>query len=96
MKYNARGVCGFSANKLLMIATKNGTRALGLEGKCGELATGQWCDFVSIDMTAKELSGLDKTTLLDGLVFGSGNSAIAGTCVGGQIVYSKQVRSCDC
>lgn len=92
MKHNARGVCGFSANKLLKIATKNGARALGLGGKCGELTAGQWCDFVSIDLRASDLSGLDKNTLLDGLVFGSGNSSIAGTCVGGQIVFSKQVR----
>ncbi len=79
-----RDVSGRVAQVLLEIATRGGAAALGLP--TGEIATGLWADFVSIDINAPALAGSDEDTLLDALIFGGSESAVASTCVGGQWV----------
>jgi formimidoylglutamate deiminase len=67
---------------LLDAATQGGARALGLEA--GRIASGAWADFAVVDLTARTLAGWEPATLLDMLVFGAAEEAIAGTCVGGE------------
>jgi formiminoglutamate deiminase len=82
----SRGVCrdeeGHVARVLLDAATLGGAQALGLDA--GRIASGAWADFAAVDLTARTLAGWEPETLLDALVFGAAEEAIAGTCVGGE------------
>jgi formimidoylglutamate deiminase len=73
---------GSVAGTLLTAATTGGARALGLPA--GRMAPGEHADFLAVDLDAPCLAGLSPEQLLDGLVFGAGNEAIAGTFVGGR------------
>ena len=72
---------GAVAPTLLAAATEGGAAALGLEA--GRIAPGAWADLVAIDLTAPALRDIPPERLLDAIVFGAGNEAIAGTWVGG-------------
>jgi 5-methylthioadenosine/S-adenosylhomocysteine deaminase len=48
---NARDTGPFTAETALRMATVNGARALGLEGKCGVLAPGAAADYVVLDVS---------------------------------------------
>ena len=72
---------GAVAPTLLAAATEGGAAALGLEA--GRIAPGAWADLVAIDLTAPALCDIPPERLLDAIVFGAGNEAIAGTWVGG-------------
>jgi formimidoylglutamate deiminase len=82
----SRGVCrneeGSVSRVLLDAATAGGAQALGLDA--GRIAPGCWADFTAVDLTARTLAGWEPETLLDSLVFGAAEEAIAGTCVGGE------------
>jgi|GEM_PF-233762 len=82
----SRGICrdgeGQVARVLLDAATVGGANAIGLD--VGRIAPGAWADFAAIDLTARTLAGWEPETLLDALVFGAAEEAIAGTCVGGE------------
>ena len=73
---------GSTARRLLQIATANGAKSLGLDA--GRIEAGAWADFAAIDLAVPALRGCDETTLLDALVFGTANGAVAETCVGGR------------
>jgi len=72
---------GSVGRALLAIATAGGAAALAVEA--GAIAPGRWADFTAIDLDAPEFAGCDGDSLLDGWIFGSGNGAIAATCVAG-------------
>lgn len=86
LQLQQRGVCvddaGQVAPRLLEMATLNGARALGV--RAGAIRKGAWADFVTIDLDNAALRGSPDESLLAALVFGSGNDAIAGVCVGGR------------
>ena len=89
LRLQKRGVClsggdgqGNVGAKLLEMATSNGARSLGL--KTGSIKPNHFADFVAINLDAPVLSGTTDDTLLDALILGSGNEAIASTCVGGR------------
>jgi formimidoylglutamate deiminase len=73
---------GSSAGALLDIATRHGGEALGISA--GTLTKGAFADFTAVNLDAVSLQGVDEPLLLDALVFGSGNDAIAGTFVSGR------------
>ncbi|HYG61661.1 MAG TPA: formimidoylglutamate deiminase [Thermoanaerobaculia bacterium] len=66
---------------LFRAATETGARALRVDA--GRIAPGCWADFVTLDLEAPTLAGWTPDTLLDALIFGAGEEAIAGTCVAG-------------
>jgi formimidoylglutamate deiminase len=72
---------GSVAKTLLAAATTGGAAALSLHA--GRIIPGAWADFAVVDLAAPALIGVPVERLLDGLVFGAGNGAIAGTFVGG-------------
>ncbi|HET9228421.1 MAG TPA: formimidoylglutamate deiminase [Thermoanaerobaculia bacterium] len=76
---------GQVARVLFEAATVNGAQALGIEA--GRIAPGHWADFIAIDLGVPCLAGWEPDTLLDSLVFGAGDEAIAATCVGGRWSY---------
>lgn len=86
LRTESRGVLrdrdGKVARRLFEAATVNGARALGLDA--GRIAPGCRADFAAIDLGAPSLAGWEPETLLDSLVFGAGDEAIAATCVGGK------------
>jgi formimidoylglutamate deiminase len=74
--------CGEVAVTTLDSATRWGATALGIGA--GGIAPGAWADFAAVDLSVPSLSGVPAAGLLDAIVFGAGNSAIAGTFVGGK------------
>jgi formimidoylglutamate deiminase len=76
-----RDGAGRVAPTLLRAATLGGAQALGLDA--GRIAPGAWADFAAVDLTTPALAGWQPETLLDALIFGAGDEAIAATCVGG-------------
>jgi formiminoglutamate deiminase len=82
----SRGVlcdgAGHVGRVLFEAATVAGARALGVDA--GRLAPGCQADLVAIDLSAPSLAGWEPDTLLDALIFGGGDDAIAATCVGGE------------
>ena len=85
LRLQQRGICvdetGSVAAKVFEAATSNAARCLGL--KAGRLAPKHVADFALIDLSAPQLAGWSEQTLLDSLILGTGNEAIAGACVGG-------------
>jgi cytosine/adenosine deaminase-related metal-dependent hydrolase len=73
---------GRVAGRLLTAATAGGARALGLPA--GAIAAGRWADFAVVDLGHPALAGAAADALAAALVFGTGNGAIAATCVGGR------------
>jgi formimidoylglutamate deiminase len=73
---------GRVATALLDAATAGGAAALGIPA--GRLEPGYWADLVAIDLDTPSLARLDAETMLEGLVFGAGDEAIAGTVVAGE------------
>jgi formimidoylglutamate deiminase len=76
------GPGGDVAPTVLAAATTGGARALGVPA--GRIAAGCWADFAAVDLAAPALAGVPAERLLEALVFGAGNEAIAGTYVGGR------------
>ena len=76
------GPGGEVASTLLDAATRGGAAALGIT--TGEIAPGRWADFAAIDLSVPSLAGVAPAGLLDAIVFGGGNRAIAGSFVGGK------------
>jgi formimidoylglutamate deiminase len=72
---------GEVARALLEAATVDGAAALGVEA--GEIRSGCWADLAAIDLAAPTLAGWEPDTLLESLVFGAAEEAVAATCVGG-------------
>jgi formimidoylglutamate deiminase len=73
---------GAVAPTLLAAATVGGASALGLEA--GTIAPGAWADLVAVDLGSPALRDVSADRVLDAIVFGAGNEAIAGTWVGGR------------
>jgi len=76
---------GQVARRLLAAATLGGARALGV--RAGALEAGALADFVAVDLAAPELAGWAEETLLESLIFGASERALAGTWVGGRRVH---------
>jgi formimidoylglutamate deiminase len=73
---------GNVAPTLLGAATAGGARALGVTA--GRIEPGCWADFAAVRLDASVLAGVPPERLLEAIVFGAGNEAIAGTYVGGK------------
>lgn len=73
---------GDVAATLLHAATAGGAVALKVEA--GRMSPGAWADFVALDLSAPALAQVPPDRLLDAVIFGSGNEAVAGTFVGGR------------
>lgn len=73
---------GGVAATTLEAATSGGAAALGIAA--GRIAPGEWADLAAVDLTVSSLLGVPAAGLLDAIVFGAGNGAIAGTFVGGK------------
>ena len=73
---------GSVAKPLLEAATVGGARSLKL--RAGRIEPGYLADLVALDLTAPALTGWTDDTLLDAFIFGTGNEAIATTCVAGR------------
>jgi formimidoylglutamate deiminase len=67
---------------LLEAATSGGAAALGIGS--GRITTGEWADFVAVNLNAVPLAGEPSEGLLEAIVFGGGNEVVAGTFVGGK------------
>lgn len=76
------GEGGEVGRTLFRAATEGGARSLG--APVGRIAAGAWADFVAVDLGAPALAGWTAETLLDSLLFGAGNEALAATAVGGE------------
>ncbi|MEM7229698.1 MAG: formimidoylglutamate deiminase [Planctomycetota bacterium] len=77
-----RGGDGDVARPLFEMATVHGAQSLGV--RAGRLDPGAWADLQLIDLDHAALHGWTEDTLLTSYLLGTGNEAIANTCVGGQ------------
>ena len=66
---------------LLRAGSEAGARALGVAA--GRIEQGQLADLLAIDLETPSLAGWEPQTLLESLIFGAGDGAIARTMVGG-------------
>jgi len=85
LKNEGRGVLrderGAVAPVLLAAATAGGASSLGLPA--GRLVPGAWADLVAVSLGSPLLAPATPATLLDALLTGASEEAIAATCVGG-------------
>jgi formimidoylglutamate deiminase len=72
---------GDSGAALLEIGTANGARSLGIDA--GAIEPGKLADFAVVDLGHPTMLGWTPETFASHLVFGTGTSAVCGTCVGG-------------
>ncbi len=82
---------GRVARPLFEIATRGGARCLGV--RAGTLEPGAQADFALVDLGAEALAGCEEETLLEGIVFGTSESIIVATAVGGRGVLRAGERS---
>jgi len=75
----ARSLAGLSCDDTLALVTRDGGRALGLEGEVGSLAVGKWGDAVIIRLRGGESPAEQ--------VMNSGTEAVVATYVGGRQVF---------
>jgi formimidoylglutamate deiminase len=73
---------GSVAPTVLAAATTGGAASLGLAA--GRIAPGAWADLVAVDLRTPALRDVPPDRVLDAIVFGAGNEAIAGTWVAGR------------
>lgn len=78
------GSDGHNAAKLIEIGTVGGAESLGVPA--GMIASGQLADLVSVNLDHPSMQGCDESSVLDSLVFGSGNGPIDQVWVGGKAV----------
>lgn len=76
---DADGSCG---EALMTIGTRNGARSLGIDA--GEIAPGKLADFAIVDLNHSTMANWTPETFASHLIFGTGTSAVCGTCVGGR------------
>ncbi len=90
LKHEARGVLaskdGDLAPVLLASATTRGAASLGLEA--GAIAPGKLADFCLLDLGHPTLHGVSQDNLLNSFILGASDSAVAGSCVGGEWLFS--------
>ncbi len=72
-------------------ATINGAQSLGIHA--GTIEVGQLADFIAIDLNSPTLIGWTPESLLDSFIFGTGNEAIVGVCVGGRWLKTPNAPS---
>jgi formimidoylglutamate deiminase len=86
LRHESRGLLrdadGKVARLLLDIGTIQGARSLNI--RTGRIEPGYLADFVAVDLAAAPLAGWTTDSLLEAFLFGTGNDAIAATCVGGR------------
>ncbi len=75
------GPAGAVGRTLFGVGSRGGAVSLGL--RAGTIEPGAWADFAAVDLDHPALSGATPETLMDALVFGGPDDAIAGTCVAG-------------
>jgi 5-methylthioadenosine/S-adenosylhomocysteine deaminase len=76
------------APKVLQMATRNGARALGLEGRAGELAPGRWADLIVVDFEKPHLVPLSDP--VSHLVYAAGGSDVRHTIIHGRLVMEDR------
>lgn len=85
LRRERRGVykdeAGEVARRLIDCGTRAGARALGIPA--GEIAVGNFADFISIDLDHPSIRGKDEAAAA-ALVFGGSGAAIDAVCVGGK------------
>ena len=72
---------GNCASELLRIGTLNGAESIGINA--GAIVSGALADLISIDLTHDPMRGCDESSILDSLIFGSGNGPVDQVWVGG-------------
>ncbi len=72
---------GDAGAALLSIGTEQGAKSLGLE--TGAVAAGKLADMAIVDLNHATMLGWTPEHFASHLIFGTGTSAVCGTCVGG-------------
>jgi 5-methylthioadenosine/S-adenosylhomocysteine deaminase len=76
------------AGTVLRMATRNGAKALGLEGKIGELSPGKWADIIVVDMQKPHLTPLYKP--VSHLVYAARGADVRHSIIHGRLVMEDR------
>jgi len=76
------------AGTVLRMATQNGARALGLEGKTGELSPGKWADIIVVDFDQPHLTPLYQP--VSHLVYAARGSDVRHSIIHGRMVMEDR------
>ncbi len=76
------------AGAVLHMATRNGARALGLEGKIGELTPGMWADIIVVDFDQPHLTPLYEP--VSHLVYAARGSDVRHSIIHGRLVMEDR------
>ena len=82
------------AGTVLRMATRNGARALGFEGKIGELSPGKWADIIVVDFNQPHLTPLYEPT--SHLVYAARGADVRHSIIHGRLVMTdRQLLTMD-
>jgi formimidoylglutamate deiminase len=85
LRHERRGIVidrsGSCADELFRIGTISGAQSIGLNA--GKVQAGALADLISVDLTHESMRGCNENSILDSLIFGSGNGSIDQVWVGG-------------
>ncbi len=76
------------AGTVLRMATQNGAKALGLEGKTGELSPGKWADIIVVDFDRPHLTPLFNP--VSHLVYAARGSDVRHSIIHGRLVMEDR------
>lgn len=83
------------AATVLRMATRNGARALGWEGKIGELAPGRWADIIVVDFDQPHLTPLYEPK--SHLVYAARGADVRHSIIHGRLVMEdRRLLTLDC
>ena len=76
------------AGTVLRMATQNGAKALGLDGKIGELSPGKWADLIVVDFAQPHLTPLYEA--VSHLVYAARGSDVRHSIIHGRLVMEDR------
>jgi len=90
-KHSRSDPTALPAQMVLDLATREGAKVLGMEGKIGSIETGRLADMILLDTRAPNLMPIHgKDTIISDLVYSASSANIDTTIVNGRVLMEKR------